>query len=99
MGERREVKAWRCRGGHVMGMVVRTDGVGKDGAQTVGVRQLILYRQAISFGGDEEVEVIAIVEGYVIDVRCSLCGRVKTWMPDEEALKRLIEQMREREVE
>jgi len=88
----RELKAWRCEGGHVLGQVVR------DGS---GVRQLLLYRHAVytvEEGEGErdksrctEVEVFAIVEGYVADVRCDLCGRMRTWVPGEEALRRLFE--------
>ena len=39
----------------------------------------------------EEVDVIAVVEGHVMDVRCSICGRMRTWVPGEEALRRLME--------
>jgi hypothetical protein len=28
----------------------------------------------------KEVDVVAVVEGKV-DVRCSICGRVRTWFP------------------
>ena len=29
----------------------------------------------------EEVDVMAVIEGRVVDVRCSICGRVRTWVP------------------
>ncbi len=90
-----EIKTWKCKGGHVMGMVVRNGS---------GVRQLLLYRQATypnpslsadkrqTFGGGEdEVDVAAVIEGYVADVRCSICGRMRTWIPDAEAILRLIQ--------
>jgi len=84
-----EMKAWRCPGGeHVLGMVVRNGS---------GVRQLVLYRIAIPSNSQEsdsqieEVEVMAVVEGYVADVRCSICGRVRTWVPGEEAMRKLLE--------
>jgi len=38
-----------------------------------------------------EVDVMAVVEGLVLDVRCSICGYVRTWAPGEEAIKRLVE--------
>jgi hypothetical protein len=28
-----------------------------------------------------EVDVMAVIEGRVVDVRCSICGRVRTWVP------------------
>jgi len=85
--ERREARVWRCASGeHALGMVVRNGS---------GVRQLALYRNAIYMqeaGEDlEEVDVMAMVEGYAADVRCSICGRVRTWFPGEEAIRRLLE--------
>jgi hypothetical protein len=56
---------------------------------------LLLYRLAVDMRAEEpgEVDVMAIVEGHVMDVRCSICGRVRTWVPGEEALRALIEGM------
>ena len=88
-----ELKAWRCKNGHVMGMVRRNGS---------GVRVLLLYRDALTLtpgpspisengrGEKEQVDVMAVVEGYVADVRCSICGDVRTWVPGEEALRALI---------
>jgi len=75
------------------------------------VRVLMLYRNAVSLnlttdpspslrlhrGGERavEVDVMAVVEGYVADVRCDLCGMVRTWVPGEEALRKLLETARE----
>jgi len=73
------VKPWMCRGGHVLGMVRRNGS---------GVRQLLLYRQALGQDGEGEVDVMAVVDGLVMDVRCSVCGRVRTWVPSKEALER-----------
>ncbi len=44
-------------------------------------------------GGEEaeEIDVAAVIEGYVADVRCSICGRMRTWIPDAEAILRLIQ--------
>lgn len=88
--DRDEVKPWKCPGtGHVLGMVQRN---GR------GIRQLWLYRQAVDLeAADEEraeVDVMAIVEGLALDVRCSICGQVRTWVPGEEAIRRLIESRR-----
>jgi hypothetical protein len=77
-------KAWRCENGHVLGQV------GRNGSS---VRKLLLYRDAVDPGEVEpaEVDVMAIVEGYVADVRCSICGSVRTWIPGQEAMDRLVE--------
>ena len=81
---KREVKRWKCLGCEAtLGLVQRNGS---------GVRQLILYRQAILDAG-EEVEVMAVVMGTVMDVRCSVCGRVRTWWettypPGEEITRR-----------
>jgi hypothetical protein len=78
-----ELVAWRCPGGHVLGQVRR------NGSK---VQRLLLYRQAVDLspaplreaeaaGVVEEVDVIAVVEGLVMDVRCSICGGIRTWRP------------------
>ncbi len=81
-----EMRPWRCENGHVLGVVVRNGS---------GVRQLALYREAINLdpfpGGEEgEVDVMAVVEGYVADVRCSICGCPRTWVPGQESQRRLL---------
>lgn len=89
-----EVKAWKCDHGHVMGQVTRN---GR------GIRKLLLYREALSpdpspsngEGGINDVDIIAVVEGYVADVRCSVCGAVRTWVPGQEAIDRLVAQVLE----
>lgn len=85
-------KAWRCGAGHVMGLVMR------DGR---GTPRLLLYRVAIPNpltpfpeGKGEEVDVMAVIEGYVADVRCSICGRMRTWVPGEAELRQLLERVR-----
>jgi hypothetical protein len=81
-----ELKPWVCSSGHILGQVRQN---GK------GVTQLYLYREAVvGAGGDDEmaeVDVMAVVEGLVMDVRCSICGGFRTWVPGEEAIRRLLE--------
>lgn len=79
-----DVSPWRCENGHVMGSVRR------NGSK---VAQLLLFREALAdVERPAEVDVIAVVEGYVADVRCSVpgCGAVRTWVPGEAALRRLM---------
>jgi len=81
----RDPKVWRCDKngeGHILGLTV------KNGS---GRRELLLYRNAIGDDVGEEVDVIAVVVGLVMDVRCSICGCVRTWVPGEEAIRRLLE--------
>lgn len=81
-----DIKAWKCANGHTLGQVMRNG---------QGVRQLIIYRQAIDEGEtDEAPEVMATIEGDVLDVRCSICGGVRTWVMGQEALDRLIARVR-----
>ncbi len=80
-------KPWKCGGGHVLGHVVRNGS---------GIRQLLLYRRAVNLETAlvqdlAEVEVMAIVEGLVMDVNCSECGCIRTWVPGEESIRRLLE--------
>lgn len=85
------MKAWVCREcGAILGRVRRNGS---------GVRQLMLYREAIDGSGEgdmADVDVIAVVEGYATEVKCSLpgCGATRTWMPGQEALDRIIERCR-----
>ena len=83
------LKPWKCENQHTLGQVRRNGS---------GVRQLILYREAVDPEAEhpEDVDVIAIVEGHVMDVRCSICGSTRTWVPGQEALARLLEQMSRR---
>jgi hypothetical protein len=83
-----ELRPWKCKNHHVLGQVRRNGS---------GIRQLLLYREAIdvTVGGEmAEVQVMAVVEGLVLDVSCSICGCPRTWTPGEEALARLVEQVR-----
>ncbi len=78
------IAVWKCPAGHVMGQVRRN---GR------GIRQLLLYRQAIDLDwneedGMEEVDILAVVEGQVMNVRCSICERVRTWAPGKESERR-----------
>jgi len=77
-------KVWRCPGNHNMGLVIRDGG---------GVRKLLLYRNAVDdeHVATEDVDVMGVVEGYVADIRCSICGEIRTWVPGEEAMRRLLE--------
>jgi hypothetical protein len=78
-----DAKEWKCRNGHVLGLVAR------NGSKR---RRLLLYRNAVDMSDDPcEVDVMALVEGYVADVRCSICGSVRTWVPGQEAMDRLVE--------
>jgi hypothetical protein len=56
-----------------MGMVERVRVNGRH------VDRLLLYRQAI-VDGEGMVDVMAVVQGTVLDVRCSICGAVRTWV-------------------
>lgn len=84
------VKPWRCRNGHHMGQVIRNGS---------GVRVLLLYRQALDPERPSarmgEIDIIAIIEGYTTDVRCSICGSIRSWIPGEEALQALLDRARE----
>lgn len=89
MARERDLKPWRCEGGHVMGQVFRNGS---------GVRRLALYRNAVDVEACEleEVEVMAVIDGFVADIRCSICGRVRSWVPGEESLRLLLARMERR---
>jgi hypothetical protein len=86
-----KVGLFSCEGGHVMGVVTRNSS---------RVRRLLLYRQAIPQAevreGEtlEEVDVAAVIEGYAANIRCSVCGRMRVWVPGQEALEAMLRRMR-----
>jgi hypothetical protein len=81
-----EKKPWKCPNNHVLGQVIRNGS---------GIRVLLLYRQSVDPEAQRPaaVDVIATVEGHVADVRCSLCGMCRTWVPGEESIRKLLEGM------
>jgi hypothetical protein len=76
-----ELKIWRCGKGHALGVVRRAGN---------GVQQLLLYRHAISMGSTEAVDVMAVVEGSVMDIRCEICGGMRTWAIGQAAFEKLM---------
>lgn len=78
------MKPWRCKtcGSHL----------GKVRRNGSGVHQLLLYREVVDTSQEEvaDVDVIAVIEGYAADVRCSYCGAARTWVPGKEAITRLL---------
>jgi hypothetical protein len=78
-----EMRVWRCKNGHALGMVRRNGS---------GVTQLMLFRQAVDMESEEPQapEVMSIAEGRVVDIRCSVCDAMRTWIQDEAMLERLF---------
>jgi hypothetical protein len=66
-----------------------------------GIRKLILYREAIDDKAEKPtaVDVMAVVEGYVAEIRCSVCDSMRTWVPGEEAMRHLLDQAKRMHVE
>lgn len=81
-----ELRVWCCEKGHVMGLV------GRNGS---GITQLLLYRHAIDLEAEEPIapEVMAVIEGQTYDIRCDVCGAVRTWVQGEEPMKRFLEKV------
>jgi hypothetical protein len=86
---------WKCGHGHVLG-VVRRMPVSADG-RTVYATRLMLFRQAIDpkVGASQDGDVIAVIEGTTLDVRCSIpgCKATRTWWIGEAGMERLLERM------
>jgi len=57
-----------------------------------GIRQLLLYRHPVDPNSEDlaEVDVFGVLEGRMDDIKCEICGSVRTWVPGEEALKQLL---------
>lgn len=71
-----EITSWKCKNGHILGQARKT---GR------GVHQLILYRQAVDFDAESpvEVDVIAVIRGQGMDIRCSICEDKRTWAAEK----------------
>jgi hypothetical protein len=80
-----QIKPWRCKHDHIMGITMRNGS---------GVRELILYRHAIDPDKPRQVEVMGRLSGYMADIRCSVCGAMRTWVPGEESMKGLVERVK-----
>lgn len=74
-------RVWRCPNGHVLGVVER------NGSH---VRQLQLLRNAIWEYTVFPDDFVATIIGSVTEVRCSLCGSTRTWVPGQEYIDELI---------
>jgi hypothetical protein len=76
------LQVWKCKNGHGLGIVRQT---GNKAAQ------LMLYRNAIDVESQNpvEVDVIAVIES-AVDIRCGICGEMRTWAPNQAAFERLM---------
>ncbi len=85
---RNEMKAWRCPQKHILGQVMRNGS---------GIRRLLLYRHPVNDSLPlptpdvmEDVDVMAVIDGLVLDVKCEICGSLRTWEPGEESMRQLL---------
>lgn len=94
------LKQWKCGRGHVLGLVERVQ-ASSNGAK-YHVSRLMLFRQAIDRDPASvsmaDVDVIANIEGTVMDIRCSVpgCGEVRTWWMGAATLEKFLESRKER---
>jgi hypothetical protein len=87
-----DMKRWKCEDGHVLGVIERVPAMTNQGR--VHITRLMLFRAAVSVDDGEslgDVEVFGRVEGTMQDIRCSCCGRMRTWWIGADALERFIE--------
>ena len=80
---------WKCKHGHILG-VVRSEK-----ADHYHITRLLLFRQAIdveTMGTLQDVDVIAVIES-ATDVRCSVCDATRTWWMGEAEMERLMNRM------
>lgn len=94
------LKHWKCENGHVLGIVDRVQ-VSNNGTK-YHVSRLMLFRQAIDLDPVAsvklaDVDVIANIEGTVMDIRCSCCSSIRTWWMGAATLERFFEKRKERQ--
>jgi hypothetical protein len=78
------LKPWNCKKcAATLGQVKRNGS---------GIRQLLLYRHAVSMDAEKpvDVDVLGALEGTMMDIRCDICGTVRTWEIGREAAQRVV---------
>ena len=82
MGE--SLSIWECKhgSGHVLGIVQKNSS---------GESSLLLYRNAVDQNAEKpaEVDIIAVIHS-ADEIKCEICGRVRTWAPNQAAFERLM---------
>lgn len=93
MSDSSEVRVWRCDHGHVLGHIqTRYPGGWK-------TTELVVYRQALDQAHPgAEPDVMLVTRSEVIDVRCSICGSMRTFVPGAAEINRMIERFRREEI-
>jgi hypothetical protein len=90
-----EMKRWKCKNGHVMGVFDRAEAYVTIDKKPVRYHtvKLIIFRQAIDMELDrlEDVDAAGTIYGRMLlgfSWRCSVpgCGCIREWNPDDEAL-------------
>ena len=76
------LQIWKCKNGHGLGVVQQA---GSKAAQ------LLLYRNAVNMDSENpaQVDVIAVIES-AVDIRCDICGEMRTWAPNQAAFDKLM---------
>lgn len=83
---------WRCKNGHVLGLVVREKAQGGNG-QVYRVHRLYKFRHAVAdCAGRQLSELDCRIEGTVLDICCDApgCEEARPWFMGEKALERLM---------
>ena len=78
------LKPWNCKKcAATLGQVKRNGN---------GIRQLLLYRRAVDLSAERpaEEDIIGYGEGTMMDIKCELCGTVRTWEIGREAAQRVV---------
>ncbi len=88
-----KLKQWKCENGHVLGIVDRVQA--SNNGTKYHISRLMLFRQAIDLDPVSsvtlaDVDVIANIEGTVMDIRCSCCSLIRTWWMGDAALERFL---------
>lgn len=91
-----KLRQWKCRNGHILGMVERVK-VENSLGEIGHVSRLLLLRRAIDLSQmyPEEVDIIGALEGTMLHIRCDVtgCGEVRTWEIGQDAIERLMEML------
>lgn len=91
-----DIVRWKCQKGHTLGLVQRATVTvsGRSGH----VSRLMLFRHALDMDAYllEAVDVVAVIEGTAVEIRCDApgCGQVRPWIIGADAMERLIEQVK-----
>lgn len=84
------LRQWKCKNGHVLGIVIRQPI--NEGAQHFCETRLALFRHAVDPERVTDGNVVAIIVGTTLDIKCNAtgCDATRSWFIGEIGIERSL---------